>query len=118
VSGVLKPCPFCGGETKLRDYGEIPGYDFRYGTVVGHDSDCPLSAWDGYLYETEAQAIAAWNTRPEDRTASTDELVAGLERARGVLRDYITASGEMDDADRALLADLDTLLNKHREAKS
>lgn len=60
----LLPCPFCGGEAELHptydmDTGEMDGY-----FVICRNKNCTV--WpetDEYL--TEAEAIAAWNTRAE-----------------------------------------------------
>lgn len=70
----LKPCPFCGGEMRVRMHDE----DF-YKSVFGTDYECdpeykiqhvdrlavaktkcPLEM---VCYKSEAEAIAAWNTR-------------------------------------------------------
>lgn len=51
----LKPCPFCGGEARYTEKSR-----FHIGWVY-----CPgCGAASGY-YNTEAEAIAAWNTRAE-----------------------------------------------------
>ena len=52
-SNELKPCPFCGGEAKLRRYG-----DSAYCYI--ECSQCEIGA---YFYDTKAEAIAAWNRR-------------------------------------------------------
>jgi Lar family restriction alleviation protein len=62
----LLPCPFCGGEAEivaLHPYEETP--------VGICCSRCPAIFADGTTYsgfkeyDTEAEAIAAWNTRAE-----------------------------------------------------
>lgn len=84
----LKPCPFCGGEAKLvvcDDEGYIhdePGYrdDPQSGLTFGivHDTtcatdECPIATeiCEGvigqYIYNTEEEAISAWNTRMHDK---------------------------------------------------
>jgi Lar family restriction alleviation protein len=50
-----KPCPFCGG----RPTNEEPIYDGRYKMEC---SDCHAV---GPRRQTEAEALAAWNTRKE-----------------------------------------------------
>lgn len=64
----LKPCPFCGGEAAVilddRTWIEC--------------MDCPQKAGVG-PFDTDAQAIAAWNTRAAEEGKA--ELVEALENA-------------------------------------
>lgn len=55
----LKPCPFCGGEAKIkaRYYRAIDIYDYS-----GVCQECNASM---DVKDTEAEAIEAWNTRHE-----------------------------------------------------
>ena len=55
----LKPCPFCGGRPKIKTYKE-QGWHF---------SPCCKMIEAGLLYKTKAEAIAAWNTRPDQPKA-------------------------------------------------
>ena len=48
----LMPCPFCGGEAQLE-------WPHEGGAYIRHDCDFVTGCW----YETEAEAIEAWNTR-------------------------------------------------------
>jgi hypothetical protein len=75
MSNELKPCPFCGGEAVIdhyqwRDNSELP---------VPHDTwqiGCAKEATKDYCcigrlchirgYNTEGEAIAAWNRRAND----------------------------------------------------
>jgi len=66
----LKPCPFCGGEAKLRQH--FIGFDSRVWGVSCERDSCTLlvetRASDAeYCYRTgpkgKASAIRAWNTR-------------------------------------------------------
>jgi len=51
----LKPCPFCGGKAKVSS-----GWIGRMWCECS-DDDCPA-----ILQDTEEEAIAAWNTRPNE----------------------------------------------------
>lgn len=54
-SDELKPCPFCGGAASYRLY-----YGGRY-RVHCNECGCHLEG----LFDTEAEAGAAWNNRPK-----------------------------------------------------
>ena len=57
----LKPCPFCGGEAyTLSQAPNGTGY-----SVGCHDDECRGFIALSWIYKTEAEAIAAWNTRHE-----------------------------------------------------
>lgn len=79
---MLKPCPFCGGEAWLRQWGSGWALTCRNNRVLARLADftereCPIAI---VLTPTEAEAIAAWNTRTGE-----DERIAqavAAERAR------------------------------------
>lgn len=74
----LKPCPFCGGETKLiSDLSEMLNY------VLCMDCYCRTQ-----VFTTKARAIKAWNTRKP-----IDEIVAQLEIEKRFIRTQITPRG-------------------------
>lgn len=54
----LKPCPFCGGEAETLTADSMHG-GYLFGIMC---NDCRSR---GDVYDTEAEAIAAWNTRAE-----------------------------------------------------
>ena len=70
----LKPCPFCGGEgiVDIREYWpDCKRYpETTYGSGCStNNCRCELSS-DEYYWESEAEAITAWNTRAEDAPES------------------------------------------------
>ena len=74
----LKPCPFCGGEVRIREYKNVE--------FLVYKSDCFLVQCDGCgcgtSYElTEQSAIAAWNRRVPTNTG--EETTAGAIRQSG-----------------------------------
>lgn len=54
----LLPCPFCGGEAEILTAESMRG-GYLFGIMC---NDCCSR---GDVYDTEAEAIAAWNTRAE-----------------------------------------------------
>ena len=73
----LLPCPFCGGEAYVHEHYSCPGYD-RNGKYPNYEPigyavgcmtlDCRGKRENtGFMYNTEAEAIEAWNTRADER---------------------------------------------------
>lgn len=58
----LKPCPFCGGEAILRNFD---GADYKCECT---NNFCQASYMIGMNYDTEEDAIEAWNRRITDGT--------------------------------------------------
>lgn len=59
MNDLLKSCPFCGAE------GDITyNYDKKFAPYCTND-DCFLNTLD-YGFETEQEAIDAWNRRTND----------------------------------------------------
>lgn len=103
ITQALLPCPnpWCEGPEREGDFSPVP-FRRQFGTwLVG----CTSCSMDGPIASTEAEAIAAWNTR--HREASQAELVEAL---RGLLNFAENTEGELgielDSASkaRALLA--------------
>lgn len=72
MADKLKPCPFCGGVAQVN--GPIGG---TFSIYQQHSLDCPVGGGERN-YETEAEAIAAWNTRIEALEAALDKLLISL----------------------------------------
>lgn len=62
---TMLPCPFCGGEAETLTAESMRG-GYLFGIMC---NDC-LSHGD--VYDTEAEAITAWNTRAERTCRMTD----------------------------------------------
>ena len=62
----LLPCPFCGGEAEMLTAESMNG-GYLFGIMC---NDCRSR---GDVYDTEAEAIAAWNSRAE-RTCHDDNI--------------------------------------------
>jgi Lar family restriction alleviation protein len=62
MSAKLKPCPFCGAEPRVRPVRNHSN-GMRYASVVCWNDDCKVSVHA--TGDSEEEAIAAWNRRPE-----------------------------------------------------
>lgn len=59
----LKPCPFCGGEARIIHVKQL--WDPRNAFWA----QCQKCRMSGKHFETEAEAIEAWNRRANDEGA-------------------------------------------------
>ena len=66
----LLPCPSCGGEAELCTWYGGGEHCETVFTVMCDNDDCPMDV-KTFDFHTEAEAIAAWNTR----SAGTCEAV-------------------------------------------
>lgn len=76
MSEELKLCPFCGSEAELHKHDP----DFG-GSVIG----CTSCEFVGMYFETDQDAITAWNTRTPDNAALVRKLVEALKNAKEAL---------------------------------
>lgn len=60
----LKPCPFCGSEATINHKVVLETWIVECSNI-----SCPASYMIGYDYDTEEEAIEAWNKR----VPTTDE---------------------------------------------
>lgn len=65
MTGLL-PCPFCGGEAEMLTAESMHG-----GNLYGVMCNCCACRTD--VFDNEAEAIAAWNTRAERTCRDTGE---------------------------------------------
>lgn len=86
----LRPCPCCGGEMHVRMYDEDfyhaalgpdfecdPEYEVQHvDRLAAINAKCPLEM---ECYESEAEAIDAWNRRADDDADLIPEVVRRLE---------------------------------------
>lgn len=63
MSEKLKPCPFCGGKAEIRTmiYAGNALYYVRCPRI-----NCFIHCFTKKKYETEAEAVEAWNRRVND----------------------------------------------------
>ena len=60
----LLPCPFCGGEATIRhDSTDAEYWGWEEWWVECINTQCKMQPESGRTFDTEAEAIAAWNTR-------------------------------------------------------
>lgn len=72
----LLPCPFCGGEATIRhDSTDAAYWGWDEWWVECINTQCLMQPESAGTFDTEEQAIAAWNTRAE-RTCHRDEYEA------------------------------------------
>lgn len=85
----LLPCPFCGAQPKVGFHGdEDGGYHYAECTSCRRPKDLEAERFIGVHAESESDAIAAWNRRPQAATIA--QLEARLREAKAVIRDHNT----------------------------
>ena len=114
MSEALKPCPFCGGAAEY-DSHRYDGRGVTRSDSFGHAVYCPqcmtASVGGCMLYETEEDAVTAWNTRTpaaeaERLRAALKDLYAGYVRTIEIGRERIVElGGDCDPVDRMVSGD-------------
>ena len=69
----LLPCPFCGGEAEMLTAESMHG-----GNLYGVMCNCCAGRTD--VFDTEAEAIAAWNARAERGTLTAEQVRETVEK--------------------------------------
>ena len=81
-AGVLVPCPFCGGEAEVVAYGPRLLRPSRNHVYSVSCNECEMMfGWDvdyGGRYDTEYEAMLAWNTRALILSAEEMEMLEGM----------------------------------------
>jgi Lar family restriction alleviation protein len=62
---ALKPCPFCGGEAGTQ-FDDEPYYYCYHGSKGLYYAGCKKCGASSRNYNTEEEAIAAWNKRKKE----------------------------------------------------
>lgn len=72
---TLKPCPFCGSEVTIEDRGDGD----LFVILCPEGSPCIGSGFANYgLRSKKAEAITAWNTRPDAHVAALVEALENI----------------------------------------
>lgn len=66
MSKKLKPCPFCGGEAKLVLEFQYLGIMHVKELFYARCSECGTRVSGSTFWDSEEEAIAAWNRRAGD----------------------------------------------------
>jgi hypothetical protein len=78
----LKPCPFCGGAAELScGYAECGFCLCAMPSSIGYDGE-------KVGFDTETEAITAWNTRADMHDATKAQLAKAVEALREIERNY------------------------------
>jgi Lar family restriction alleviation protein len=104
VKDKLKPCPFCGGKAYISNED---CYGYEHDDFIVNCDECNLQFGFASQFETEEDAVKAWNTRkPIDKVIEQlEELVRINMEVLGVRADYvnlahvikIVKAGEIDE---------------------
>jgi Lar family restriction alleviation protein len=88
---ALKPCPFCRGKA----FTQSPAYGRHYWYALCDEcgAEGPPALKAAHLDEGEAEAIAAWNERPDDYQPGREDAAEWFKWAKQVIRDHADHHG-------------------------
>jgi Lar family restriction alleviation protein len=89
----LLPCPFCGGEVEILTAESMNG-GYLFGIMC---NDCRSR---GDVYDTEAEAIAAWNSRAE-RTFIAALGYKPIDDGENIIREEIVRCRDCEHAEES-----------------
>lgn len=80
----IKPCPFCGGSATICDhkFWSSAKKDFSYHSYGVKCRACGVENYQ--FWETEEEAITAWNRRADDEPTETLEDIQAREEKVGI----------------------------------
>lgn len=86
MTDTLKPCPFCDGTAKIAK-GEIEFWAY-----------CPHCGVQTELYETEQEALKAWNARPieEDLDKKNGHLIGTCHDLHDIVEEFRAECDQKD----------------------
>jgi hypothetical protein len=80
MSDELEPCPFCGGEAYITDFG--PSWEeSRFELRINHTNKCVAAQAKAFCGPTRAGLITAWNHRTGVAAAKARRAAAALEES-------------------------------------
>jgi hypothetical protein len=85
MSDELEPCPFCGGEAYITDFGPSWG-ESRFELRINHTNKCIAAQAKVFCGPTRAGLITAWNHRigvaaAKTRVAELEQWKAAIDKA-------------------------------------
>jgi Lar family restriction alleviation protein len=102
MSDELKPCPFCGNNDYMTVEGTVSSNNFQV-VCSWLSGGCGAS---GGVRRTQAEAIAAWNTRADDAPEQpVDNQADSREQLEAWAREEIAEKWACSDSDVSLLLD-------------
>lgn len=132
MTDKLRECPFCGGEVTIGvfdsegnrrppEYENDPWSGLRFALLHHTDEECPISTYDAeilgiYLYDTRAEAAAAWNRRVAPDDAEAKRIMNLLIEEREAHSREVRTLWDQIYWQRAELAAIRRALNEYQDA--